>query len=304
MSEQRRSLRPAAGVTLSCIEAGPDDGPLVILLHGFPEDAQSWSPQVEALAAAGFRVLAPDQRGYGASDKPAGIEAYLIDTLAADVIALAASLGRERFDLVGHDWGGVVAWWVGVRHPERLGRLAILNAPHPKAMQVYMRRVPVQALRSLYMAAFQLPTLPEAALGAGNFALLTRVLVRTSRPGAFSAADLARYRQAWAAPGAMTAMLNWYRALRLKQRTTAPSPRTPRSRRIAVPTLVLWGARDAFLGRGLAAASAALCDDARLLYFETASHWLQQEEPQQVAAALVAFLKGEPVGDRVTPGAD
>lgn len=279
----RRRLSAAAGVMLSCIEAGPADGPLVILLHGFPEDAQSWSAQIEALAAAGHHVLAPDQRGYADSDKPVGVAAYGLDLLADDVIALADGLGYDHFDLAGHDWGGAAAWWTATRNPERVRRLVILNGPNPVAMKSYLKTSASQRRHSAYIAFFQLPVLPEIVLGAGGFALLRRTLTRSSRPGAFSAAALARYREQWSQPGAMTAMLNWYRALRIK-------PRARPSNRVTPPTLILWGAGDAFLERGLAEACAKICDDARLVFLEDATHWVLHEQPDAINAALIPFL--------------
>ncbi len=273
----------AAGVRLSCIEAGPPNGPLVLLLHGFPEDGLSWTPQIAALAEAGFKVVAPDQRGYGDSDRPSGKAAYGLERLTADVVALATALGHDRFDLVGHDWGGVVAWWVATRHPDRVRRLAVLNAPHPSAMAPYMRRSPSQALHSAYILAFRAPVLPEVMLRAFDCALLFGVLRWSSQPGAFTSEEFARYRRAWRTPGALTAMLNWYRAL-------GGERRTGRARRVSPPTLVLWGARDIFLQLGLAKASAALCEDARIIVFDHASHWLQHEEPTAVNAELIAFL--------------
>ena len=171
-----------------------------------------------------MRVVAPDQRGYNLSDKPHGLESYTLDRLAGDVVALADALGCDRVSLVGHDWGGLVAWWTEARHGERVERLAILNAPHPQAFGVYLRRHPTQLLRSAYIGFFQLPWLAEAALAAADFALLRRALTRSSRPGTFTAAELERYKRAWAEPGALTATLDWYRALRLR-RTAADADR-------------------------------------------------------------------------------
>jgi len=265
---------------------GPEDGPLVVLLHGFPETgALAWRRQVGPLAAAGLRVLVPDQRGYGRSAKPPGIDAYRLDALADDVLRLA---GERRFSLVGHDWGGVVAWWLALRNPERLERLAILNAPHPALLAGYALRHPGQLLRSWYVLAFQLPGLPEAAFRARTYRLPMRALTGTSRPGTFAPADLRAYRAAWAQPGAVTAMLNWYRALRRRR----PAP----ARRVAVPTLILWGDKDAFLQPGLADAALALCDDGRLVRFPDATHWLQHEEAERVNRALVRFLREEDHG--------
>ena len=286
MAELRHTRRPAAGVMLECLEAGPPDGPLVLLLHGFPDFAWSWTAQIEALARAGFHAVAPDQRGYGRSDKPKATAAYRLDVLAKDVVELARGIGRDRFDLVGHDWGGAVGWWTAASYPAQVRRLAILNAPHPAAMRRYIRRTPSQRLRSAYMDLFQVRGLAEAVLGAFDFKVLAGVLERSSRPGAFSPADMARYRRGWDEPGALTAMLNWYRAARL-------ASFTPPSIRIAAPTLVVWGEKDPFLERGLAVASLELCADARAIWFEQATHWLQHEEPDAISAALVEFLSAE-----------
>ncbi len=270
------------GVELHVSEAGPLDGPLAIFLHGFPDFWWGWRYQIEALSAQGFRVVAPDQRGYGVSDKPRGTRAYDLDTLAADVIGLADFYGRKTFRLAGHDWGGIIAWHVAARYPARIERLAVLNAPHPDAFLRFVRRHLRQALRSTYAAFFQLPWLPEMLLDAGRFAALRRALVSSSRPGTFPDDDLERYVEAWKQPGALTAMLNYYRALG-RRSWTRPS-------RISVPTLLIWGLRDVFLEPGVARASLKLCDDAQSLFLETAGHWVQLEETGAVNTALVRFF--------------
>jgi epoxide hydrolase 4 len=270
------------GITLHCAEAGPEDGPLVILLHGFPEFWWGWRKQIGPLAQAGLRVCAPDQRGYNLSDKPEGVKAYDLDTLARDVIGLADAHGRTRVHLVGHDWGGLVAWWTASRHPDRIERLAILNAPHPAIVGRYMRRHPTQMIQSLYAGFFQLPRLPETALAARDFTFLRQSLAGTSRRKTFSDDDLRRYQEAWSQPGALTAMLNWYRGLRLKPPMAKP--------RVDAPTLVIWGLRDPFLQEGLAQESLALCRDGRFLPFRTATHWVHLEEADQVNSALIEFL--------------
>lgn len=269
------------GVRLHVETAGPEDGAPVVLLHGFPEFSYAWRKQMEPLAQAGIRVLAPDQRGYARSDKPAGMDAYRLDALADDVLGL---MGDRRFSVVGHDWGGVVAWWLAARNPERVERVAILNAPHPATLARYAAGHPGQALKSWYVLFFQLPAIAEAAFRARDFRMPADALTRTSRRGTFSAEDLARYRAAWAEPGAVTGMLNWYRALRHRRSLADP--------RVRVPTLILWGGRDAFLEPGLADAALELCDQGRLVRFPRATHWLQHEEAEAVNAELIAFLKG------------
>ena len=278
----RRGRHDAGAVMLHVVEAGPTDGPAVLLLHGFPDFWFGWRHQIGALAAAGYRVVVPDGRGYTTSDKPHGVAAYRVDRLAADVVGLADTLGLDRFRLVGHDWGGVVAWATATLYPARVERLAVLNAPHPDTWGPYARRHPSQALRSLYVGLFQVPKLPELLLSAGRYRALRRALLDSSRPGTFTDADLDRYVAAWSEPGALTAMIDWYRALR--HRPSRPLPR------IAAETLVLWGVKDRFLETPLAAEAASRCRSARVQLFE-ASHWLQAEQPDAVNAALLGFFE-------------
>lgn len=265
------------GITIHALAAGPPDGPLVVLLHGFPETGDAWRPILRRLAAAGFRVVAPDTRGSGRSDAPAGVGAYRVETLGRDVLGLLDAFGRERAHLAGHDWGGLIAWWLGAHAPGRLRRLAILNAPHPLALRRVMRRGPEQPLRSAYVGLFALPRLPEVLLGANGHALLFRALRRTSRDGAFDPHLLRRYRDAWSRHGALTTMLNPYRAAVRHGLTRATVP---------VPTTIVWGARDRFLARRLAPASLDGSARGRLVVLEEASHWLHHEEPARVAELL------------------
>jgi pimeloyl-ACP methyl ester carboxylesterase len=282
-SELRHRTIATNGIRLHAVEAGPADGRLLILLHGFPELWLGWRRQIEPLAAAGFRVLVPDQRGYNLSDKPRGVGSYRLDRLARDVVGLIDDAGRERACLVGHDWGGAVAWWVGVNFPQRLERLALLNIPHPYVMRRHLLHDRAQIRRSWYIFFFQLPWLPEAWWRRRNWAAGVRALTATSRRGTFSAADLEIYRQAWSQPGAITAMIHWYRAA-LRQ----PPPR-PASPRVKVPVLLLWGTGDRFLGKEMAQPSIDLCDDGRLVFLD-ATHWVQHEEPAEVHRRLVEFF--------------
>lgn len=280
--------RDVGGLHLSVAEAGPEDGPLLILLHGFPESWAGWHRQIRPLAAAGWRVIVPDQRGYGASDRPSGVEAYHLDRLAEDVVRLAGACGGQRFHLVGHDWGGLVAWWTASFYPENVARLAILNAPHPGIVRAYMRRHPGQWLRSLYVAFFQLHRIAERRLLADDAKALRRALATTNRPGTFTAAELDAYAREWRQPGAMEAMLAWYRALvRLPRRDAPP---------VKAPTLVLWGRRDHALQPGLAEASLQLCEDGHLRWFPEATHWVQHEEAEAVTSAIDAFFRASEGG--------
>ncbi len=272
----------AGGIRLHVAEAGPADGHPLILLHGFPESARGWRRQVGPLTRAGFRVVMPDQRGYGASERPEGIAAYHLDRLAGDVISLADACGFRRFDLAGHDWGGLVAWWAASFHPDRVARLAILNAPHPGVVRDYLRRHPGQWLRSAYVGVFQIPALPERWMLARDAKVLRRAMVSTSRPGTFSGPEIDAYVREWRRPGALTAMLGWYRALARLPRRDAP--------RVRMPTLILWGRRDHALQAGLAEESLRLCDQGRVRWFPVATHWIQHEEAAAVSNALAGFF--------------
>lgn len=275
----------ANGVRLHVATAGPGDGPAVVLLHGFPEAWFGWRHQIGALAGAGFRVIAPDQRGYNTSDKPARVADYRLDELAGDVVGLLDALGLERAAVVGHDWGSVVGWWVALRYPERVSRLMVMNAPHPVAYRRTLKAHPSQWLRSWYAFYFQLPGLPEFGMRIRNWKALADGLRKTSRPGTFSDEDLERYREAWSQPGAMRAMIHWYRA------ALRHHPRVPEDPRIKVPTLILWGAQDAFIHRDAATFSLELCEQGRLEWVEEATHWVQHEEPGRVNERLLDFLR-------------
>ena len=275
------------GIHLHVAQAGPKDGPLVILLHGFPEFWYGWRHQISFLADAGYRVWAPDQRGYNLSEKPDRIADYRIDALAADVIGLIDAAGRKKAFLIGHDWGAAVAWFIARTDPERLKRMVILNVPHGAVMQTHLRRNPAQRRRSWYIYFFQIPWLPEMLSRLGNWAPIARTLIRSSRPGTFSRKELAVYRRAWSQPKAFRSMVNWYRAV--VQQPPAP----PENKRVSVPTLLIWGVHDLFLGREMAQPSINLCDDGRLVFFEEATHWVQHEEGEGVNSLIGKFLKSD-----------
>ncbi len=283
LSGVRFTRRAASnGVTLNVAEAGPQNGPLVILLHGFPEFWFGWRYQIGALAKAGYRVVAPDQRGYNLSDKPQGIASYDVDCLADDVVALAKHYSSEPFLLVGHDWGAVAAWWTATRYPQKVRKLAVLNCPHPAVWRKTMDEDPAQRRASWYVLAFQIPWLPEALMRARNYRALVTALREAKAPVCDD--DIARYREAWSQPGALTATINWYRAIR--RRTFAPIP----AGSIPTPVQIVWGKNDRYALPALAEASKALCADVRLTYLPDATHWVAHDEPDCVNAILLDFL--------------
>ncbi len=272
------------GVNLHVVQAGPLDGPLVILLHGFPEFWYAWKDQIPALAEAGFRVMAPDQRGYNLSDKPRGVKAYRLDELAKDVIGLLDATGRDKCFLVGHDWGANVAWWTAINYPQRLNKLVILNVPHPEVLTQTLRKSLKQVRKSWYVFFFQIPWLPEKLTSMRDWQRGVGSLLTTSRKGTFSRADLEKYKQAWSQPYAMTAMINWYRAI-----VRHPLKLDPQHK-ISVPTLVIWGKGDKFLGSEMAQPSADKAENGHVEFLE-ASHWVQHEEPEQVNKLLIDFFQ-------------
>lgn len=272
------------GIELHYAEAGSPDAPPVFLLHGFPEFWAGWRNQIPALVAAGYRVIAPDQRGYNLSEKPKGIAAYDLDRLAGDVVGLADHFGVEKMKLVGHDWGASVTWWCATTRQDRLEKAAMINAPHPALWLKAMREDKEQRRKSWYVQMFRLPWLPEAIMRSRNYRGLSDGLVQSSRPGTFPETDFAEYRRAWSQPGALTATVNWYRAL-LKKKMPKDLPW------IRIPVLVIWGLEDRFGEKSGAEASLALCENGKSLFVEGATHWVQHEEPALVNAALIDFLK-------------
>jgi pimeloyl-ACP methyl ester carboxylesterase len=275
------------GVRLHVQQAGDPNGPLLILLHGFPEFWYGWKGQIDPLAEASYWLWLPDQRGYNLSDKPQGIESYSIDVLAEDVVGLIQASGRERVTLIAHDWGGAVAWWVAHKYPHLLEKLIVLNIPHPSVMRrvIFKERLYIQLLMSWYMYAFQIYHWPERILLLGNGWVMSLFMRLTARRGAFTAEDYQAYAAAWQQPGAMTAMLNWYRA----GFGHVPIQR-PTAKRVSVPTLLIWGLRDRFLHHKTGQRSIELCDQGRFEPIATAGHWVLHEEPARVTQLILEFL--------------
>jgi pimeloyl-ACP methyl ester carboxylesterase len=281
----------ANGLRFHVVIAGPAGGVrsrgLVLLLHGFPEFWYSWRRQIPAMAAAGFDVAAPDLRGYNDSDKPDGIEAYRITNVVEDVAGIIRALGHERACIVGHDWGGAAAYAFAMLHPEMTDRLCVLNSPHPASFSRELQRGNIEQLKkSWYMFFFQLPDAPERLLAADNFRILKGMLAGSARKGTFGPADLARYAEAFAKPGALRSAINWYRAA---FRGGLPSVRE--LPKIAAPTLIIWGDRDFALGKELTRGMRGYFSGAfRIAYLPGVSHWVQQEAPARVNALLTRFL--------------
>lgn len=273
------------GITLHVAQDGPEDGPLVILLHGFPEFWYGWREQIQPLVEAGYRVWVPDQRGYNLSDKPKGIKDYTIDKLAADVIGLIDAAGEKQAVVIGHDWGAAVTWKTAELYPDRIKQMVAVNTPHPNLWMTAIRSSVQQLLKSHYVFLFQIPRLPETLLKRNHWQAATQSLRDSSRPGTFKEADFVEYRKAWSQPNAMTSMINWYRALRYQLKQASARPR------IKIPVLIIWGDKDAFIKPELADQCLALCENGKLVRIATATHWVIHEEPTRVSELLLDFLK-------------
>jgi len=282
--ETRSQRISANGIELHVVTAGPKDGHPVILLHGFPDFWYGWRHQIEALVARGYRLIMPDQRGYGRSDKPAQIADYDIAHLERDVLALMDALRLPRASLVAHDFGGAVAWWVAANHPERVERLVVLNCPH---FSVYRRAhmLGVQLARSWYVGTLVVPWLSEVVCKLRGHAALIWLGPGT-RTGGMRDEDLATYREAWGQPGAVRGMLAWYRAM--IPALFRPFPST----RVTTPTLLIWGKRDAFLSSTMAQPSVELCDHGKLVMLDDETHWLHWDAPDRVNPLITGWLAG------------
>src|SRR5258706_9238787 len=275
------------GLRMHAAVAGPAGGPLVILLHGFPEFWYGWQHTIGALAGAGFRVIAPDQRGYNLTAKDAP---YDLRTLVSDIIHLMDVAGYPAAYVAGHDWGGAVAWCLAGWPPERVRRLGVANLPHPLALLSAIQHLNLrQYLRSWYILFFQLPRLPEWLIGRRDFELMRQLRHNTVRPDAFTAEDIERYVDAWAQPGALTSMLGWYRAFGRSGRQVMQT--RAQFEVIKPPTLILWGERDVALGVELAEASVQYLADGRLVRFPQSTHWLLAELPDAVNQNLLEHFK-------------
>jgi pimeloyl-ACP methyl ester carboxylesterase len=271
-------------IQMHYMEAG--SGPLVILLHGFPEFWYGWRHQIPVLSQH-YRVVAPDQRGYNLTDKPTGSAQYSIDKLAGDIAGLITALGAESAIVVGHDWGGAVAWALAVLHPQRVRRLAVLNIPHPAEMKRAFYGFNLrQIMRSYYIFFFQLPWLPEWLLGRNLRQLFTNIFKRFNPQGhGLSESEIDLYVAAFNQPGALTGMINYYRAALRHPYDLYTGTKLP------MPVLMLWGTHDKALGKELTTNTAHYCADLTLLYDDTSGHFIQHDNPTWVNEQLLLFFE-------------
>jgi pimeloyl-ACP methyl ester carboxylesterase len=264
---------------------GPADGPVVVLLHGFPELNISWRHQLPALAEAGYRVVAPNQRGYAGSVRDGS---YAAADLAADVVAMLDAVGARQATLVGHDWGGAMAWTVAQLYPERVSSLVAMNCPPPNVLTSALLRNPTQLRKSWYMLFFQLPVLPERFVSEHMPGM---IVAGSHNREAWNDEVLASYAEAFATPADAHGPVNWYRAAICGALRRSPRPARP----IEVPVLIIWGMQDRFLGRELVSPEAllgvlAFGNTADVVELDGAGHYVQNEAPDEVNAALLGWL--------------
>lgn len=271
----------AGGFAFDARADGPDDGTLVLLLHGFPQSSYEWRHQLPVLAAAGFRAVAPDQRGYSPGARPDRVDDYHVDRLVEDVLGLADALGAERFHLAGHDWGAIVAWAVAARHPRRLLSLTSVSSPHPLAMVKAMGSpTGDQAKRSAYVNLFRLPRLPELYLLSGEAGGLRKLFWNS---GYVDRAAVDEYVRVLDGPQAITAALNWYRAIDMGALAGIGT--------VEVPTLYVWSTDDPALGREAAEGTAAYVGGPyRFVELAGVGHWVPEDAADDLNVELLAHL--------------
>jgi pimeloyl-ACP methyl ester carboxylesterase len=293
-----RRVPLATGVTLNVALAGPADAPPVILLHGFPESHRTWRG-VAPLLQDRFRLVMPDQRGFAGSDRPQGLDAYRTSVVVEDLFALADALSIERFALVGHDWGGAVAWAAAIKGEPRIERLAIVNSPHPVIFQKSLIESAEQRAASQYINAFKAPGFEKAAEAMGYEKFFEKSFGPHVDLASIPEAEKRQYIAEWSQPGALTAMLNWYRASPLivpPPLVTVPVPDWVLAAfpKIRIPTLVVWGMRDPALLPIQLDGLDRLVDDLTVVRLPGAGHFAPWEAPEPVAEALGHFLARQP----------
>ncbi|XP_067131138.1 AB hydrolase superfamily protein YfhM-like isoform X1 [Centruroides vittatus] len=275
------------GIRLHYVEAGDRNKPLVLLLHGFPDFWYSWRHQIPRLAQK-YWVVAVDLRGYGESDHPSDVKAYIIKELYEDANELITSFGRDSAIVIGHDWGGVIAWYLTILHPEKVKKLIVINSPHPRAFSSVFRRSLKQFLMSWYMFFFQLPFLPEVYIRANNLSVLSKIYQGKNK-NHFTAEELECYKHVFSQPGALTPPLNYYRA-NLKSLDKNEKDVTGKDK-LDTPTLIVWGDRDIALSTDLVKASIKHCNNLKIEMIEGASHWVHHERPETVNNHIENFMK-------------
>ncbi|WP_408096576.1 alpha/beta fold hydrolase [Peredibacter sp. HCB2-198] len=260
------------GIELNVAQSGPRNGTPVLLLHGFPENSKAIIEAFEELAEKNYRLIAPDQRGYNLSDKPRGIKNYSLEILTQDIEELILVMALKEVILVGHDWGGMVAWYLANRRPDLIKKLIIINAPHYDVFKKNLFKNPLQILKSFYMFLLFVPKLPELILSWDNYSVFKFILRRSGHPKVDEMED------AWRKDRAIESMINWYRAMIYDLRLPY--------RNIQVPTLLIWGEDDVFLTKVMAQQSLDYCNEGRVKFVTGAGHWVHYQKINEVIGEI------------------
>lgn len=270
------------GIYLHAVEDGPEEGEIVLFLHGFPEYWYSWKKQIAYFSEKGYKIIAPDLRGYNLSDKPEGIQEYTLDKLVLDIKALIEKLNHRKIYLVGHDWGGIIAWELSEKFPELFYKIVILNIPHPEVTTRSLKRNLIQMIKTSYIFFAQIPWLPEKILQLSNYKILSEGMKISANKNTFSSEDLHQYRQSWKMPGSLSAMLNWYRAAKYNRKYSGE--------KIQVPILLLWGEKQKFFLKRLSAESIEKCLYGKLQFIKDGTHWMHHEKSEEVNKLIYNFI--------------
>lgn len=286
MDEPKHEFVISNGIRIHYVTAG--EGPLLILLHGFPQFWYAWRHQIPELAKH-YKVVVPDLRGYGETERPQNVSDYRLSLVSADITGLIQALGYEKAHIVGHDWGGSVAWKIAMDQPQFVDRLVVINSPHPYKMIKALRSSFSQMAKSWYIFFFQLPYLPESAFNMSPRGILEKLFKGAAiRKDAFKDEDIDQYLKAIEKPGALTAALNYYRALR----ESVKEEKSEAKKKIGAPTLLIWGEKDTALGKELTYGMESLFTGPfSIQYIENCSHWVPEEQPELVNRLVDQFVQ-------------
>lgn len=292
MATLEKRFVPVNSINLHVVLAGPEDGEPILFLHGFPEFWYGWHHQIHFLADKGYRVIAPDQRGYNLSDKPGGVRNYAIPHISKDASELIKALGYDQVNLAGHDWGAAIAWDVAHCYPEQVKKLIVLNNGHGLGYQRAVNKNRRQLLKSWYFGFFQIPWLPETLMRLFNYRSMLRSTEMTAKGSSFTPEDIEMYLEAWSQPGALKHMVNWYRAIFRGSADHLREIAKAGGMHITMPTLALWGTQDSYLAVEVIHESIRDCDEVELILFEDAGHWVQYDKADEVNAHIHRFVGG------------
>jgi pimeloyl-ACP methyl ester carboxylesterase len=271
------------GIRLHSLIAGNPQNTMLILLHGFPEFHLGWANQVDRFVKSGYFVVVPDQRGYNLSDKPNGLESYLVKELAADILGIMTHLSKEKAYLAGHDWGGSVGYYLAMNFPERFYKLIAINTCIQETLLKLFYKSHKQRWRSLHMFWFNLSQFTKWYLSRNNYEAMSVKFLKKSKKGTFSSSMITEYKKAWTQNGAIQSMTNWYRASFSRKNKGWSKP-------ITIPLLIIWGKQDYFLSNTLAEASAKYANDVQIKYIENGTHWVIHEYPDDVGQLILEFI--------------